>query len=176
MIEGEKVLICGLSKESSIKILKWVNDPELKQYTGTIFPVSEFEHENWIRNRAESKTDKLFLIKEKKSNIDIGTIGLKNIDYINSNAEIYISIGNNEFLSQNHSGGGKGYGTDAVLTFSNFCFDRLNLHKVYLKVFESNKRAIRCYEKAGFKIEGRLIEHHFTNGRYNDVFVMGKTR
>ncbi|MFR0818984.1 MAG: GNAT family N-acetyltransferase [Mediterraneibacter gnavus] len=75
------------------------------------------------------------------------------------------------------SGGGqKGFGSDAVITFTDFCFTRLNLHKVYLHVFESNKRAIRCYEKAGYKVEGRLVEHHFSNGKYEDVLVMGKTK
>lgn len=173
MIEGVKTVICGLTRESASEILKWVNDPVLKPYTGTLYPVSEFEHENWIKNRAESSTDKLFLIKDKESNTNIGTIGLKNIDYINSNAELYISIGNREFLSETF-GGHKGFGSDAVITFTCFCFTRLNLHKVYLHVFETNRRAIRCYEKAGYKVEGRLVEHHFSNGKYEDVLVMAK--
>ena len=176
MIEGTKTVICGLTREATPEILKWVNDPALKPYTGTLYPVSEFEHENWIKNRAESSTDKLFLIKDKESNTNLGTIGLKNIDYINSNAELYISIGNIKFLSENSGGGQKGFGSDAVITFTDFCFTRLNLHKVYLHVFESNKRAIRCYEKAGYKVEGRLVEHHFSNGKYEDVLVMGKTK
>ncbi len=50
----------------------------------------------------------------------------------------------------------------------------LGLHKVYLNVFESNLRARRCYEKAGFKTEGILNEHHFSKGEYENVLVMGK--
>lgn len=44
----------------------------------------------------------------------------------------------------------------------------------YLHVFESNKRAIRCYEKAGFFVEGTLFEHHFGQEKYENVLVMGK--
>ena len=105
MIEGKKTLICGLTKDCVSTILKWVNQPELKKYTGTIYPVSEFEHEEWIHHKAESSTDRLFLIKDKESGVDIGTIGLKNFDFINSNAELYVSIGNMDFLSENARGG-----------------------------------------------------------------------
>lgn len=56
----------------------------------------------------------------------------------------------------------------------NFCFQHLNLHRIYLHVFESNKRAIRCYEKAGFAIEGTLRDHHFAKGKYEDVLIMGR--
>lgn len=71
--------------------------------------------------------------------------------------------------------GRPGGGTDAVTTLTNFCFSHLNLHKVYLHVFESNKRAIRCYEKSGYKIEGKLKDHHFSKGRFEDVLIMGRT-
>ena len=103
MIEGTKTVICGLTREATPEILKWVNDPALKPYTGTLYPVSEFEHENWIKNRAESSTDKLFLIKDKESNTNLGTIGLKNIDYI-KNCILALEILN---FSPKISGGGK---------------------------------------------------------------------
>ena len=56
----------------------------------------------------------------------------------------------------------------------NYCFMHLNLHKVYLHVFESNLRAINCYKKAGFKIEGTLQDHHFSRGKYENVLIMGR--
>ena len=34
-------------------------------------------------------------------------------------------------------------------------------------------RAIRCYEKAGFRHEGRLREALFRHGSYHDILVMG---
>lgn len=166
MISGDKIKIKGLTKNSQEKIYAWVNDEELRKLTGTIYPISEFEHEEWIKNVATSKEYKVFMISEKEKNLDIGTIGLKNFDYLNSNVELFISIGNRSYLNG-------GYGTDAVRTMTKYVFNRLNLHKVYLKVFESNKRAIRCYEKVGFKKEGILKDHCFIEGKYENVIVMG---
>lgn len=172
MIEGTKVQLCAITKETVPKILAWVNKPELKQYTGTLFPVSDFEHERWIDKKTSSPSEKLFVIRDKESQTDIGTIGLKAIDYVSSNAELYISICESDYLCKNRGG----FGSDAVSALIDFCFNRMNLHKVYLQVFASNERAIRCYKKVGFEVEGRLSEHHFSNGKYEDVLFMSRLR
>lgn len=168
MITGEKVYLKGITKEDSAKIYNWVNQEKLRDYTGTIFPISEYEHEKWIVNQATSSDKKLFVICCLKSHREIGTIGLKAFDWINRNAELFISIGEMEEYTS------KGYGCDAVKTFVKYCFDKLNLHKVYLQVFESNVRAIKCYEKAGFQKEGVLREQHFSKGCYEDIIFMSK--
>ncbi len=128
MISGKKIVLKGLSKKDSPLIYKWVNCESTRNLTGTLFPISEYEHEKWIQDITHSKEKKIFSIYcEDKC---IGTIGIKNIDYINRNAELFISIGENV----------KGAGTDAVTTLVNYCFMHLNIHKIYLHVFESNKR------------------------------------
>jgi len=52
-------------------------------------------------------------------------------------------------------------------------FERLALHRVGLTVFSYNVRAIRAYEKAGFRIEGRLRDAIMRDGRYFDEVQMG---
>ncbi len=172
MISGEKTIIRGITKESSKDIYKWVNQEKLRLYTGTLYPVSEYEHDEWIKKQVSSNDRKLFLICDKETQHNIGTIGLKNFDYINKNVELFISIGEEKYIS---GGKYKGYGTDAVGIFVKYCFEHLNMHKIYLHVFESNERAIHCYEKVGFRKEGTLVEHHFQNGKYENVIIMGIT-
>ena len=164
MISGEKVIIRGLTKNDAKDIYNWVNQEDLRTLTGTLYPISEYEHQEWMQNVTTSQNKKLFLVADKQTGESLGTIGLKNFDYINRNVELFISLA--------VSGG---YGTDAVHTLVEYCFNHLNMHKVYLYVFESNTRAQRCYEKAGFKKEGILVDHHFSNGKYENVFVMGIT-
>ena len=53
-----------------------------------------------------------------------------------------------------------------------FGFDSLNFHRIYLRVFETNHRAIRSYEKVGFVLEGKMREAQFLNGSYVDVLFM----
>ena len=63
-----------------------------------------------------------------------------------------------------------------VRVLARWGFFELNLHRVQLKVYEDNARAIRAYEKAGFKIEGCLRQARFHEGGYHDTLVMGLLR
>ena len=163
MITGERVVLRGIKKEDFSDIYAWANKEENRPLTGTQYPVSEYEHERWIQSVITSGDVKLFLVLDKENEKKLGTIGLKNFDLTNRNVELFINLG--------ISGG---YGADAVRILTEYCFAHLNYHKVYLHVFDSNKRAIRCYEKAGFEKEGELIEHHFNNYHYENVLVMAK--
>jgi len=42
--------------------------------------------------------------------------------------------------------------------------------------YEYNQRAVRCYEKSGFKLEGRMRQAHFYDGKYHDELIMGVLR
>lgn len=99
MISGKLVQLRGITKQDAPLIYKWVNEEELMDLTGTLYPVSEYEHEKWIASVTCRQDMKLFAIYG--NDLCIGTIGLKNIDHINSNAELFISIG-----EQNIPGGG----------------------------------------------------------------------
>ncbi|MBP3626854.1 MAG: GNAT family N-acetyltransferase [Clostridia bacterium] len=162
MITGKKVIIKGISKELAGEIYNIVNKEDFRSLTGTLYPVSEYEHEEWIKRVTCNSEQKLFMVLCKETNCFLGTIGLKNFDHKNRNAELFISL---------DSPGG--YGADAVETLVEYCFKHLNLHKIYLKVFDYNKKAISCYEKAGFIREGILADQHFNDGHYTDVIIMG---
>jgi len=71
---------------------------------------------------------------------------------------------------------GKGYGTDALRVLIDFAFVRRNLRRLHLIVVASNERAIASYRKLGFVEEGRLREHAWVRGRYEDEVRMGLLR
>ena len=70
----------------------------------------------------------------------------------------------------------KGYGTEATTLLVRYAFETLNLNRVWLHVFEENARAVRAYEKAGFRREGLLRQDHYRDGRYHNTIVMGLLR
>jgi RimJ/RimL family protein N-acetyltransferase len=57
-----------------------------------------------------------------------------------------------------------------------FAFGELNLNRLTLDVFEYNPRAIRSYESAGFKHEGRGRGWLKRDGRRWDMVYMGILR
>lgn len=70
----------------------------------------------------------------------------------------------------------KGVGTEATRLVADYFFRRLNGYKLWLGVNAENVRAVRCYQKAGFKEEGRLRDELWINGKYVDAVRMSILR
>ena len=168
MLIGEKVVLRGLELYDAKELHKCVNDWEVRRYLGMFYPFSEIEEEEFVKSsweRRKKGTDFIFGICEKENGQLIGTIGLHKVDWKNRNAELGIAIWKKEYW-------GRGYGTDAIIALLKYAFHELNLHRVYLRVYNFNKRAIRCYEKAGFKKEGVMREAFWRNGEWHDTILM----
>jgi len=71
---------------------------------------------------------------------------------------------------------GRGIGTQAIRLLVEFGFVRRNLRRIHLQAIASNAAALRSYEKAGFVVEGRLREHAWVRGRYEDIVLMAILR
>ena len=99
----------------------------------------------------------------------IGELGLDVINWSGRDAFVGLGIGETEYWS-------KGYGTDVMNVLLRFAFTEINLRRVTLTVFEYNPRAIRSYEKAGFRHEGRKRLSLNREGRRYDELFMGILR
>ena len=98
----------------------------------------------------------------------IGEIELDHIAWRSGEAELKIDI----FDAKMHN---HGHGSDAVMTLLGHAFLKMNLSRVYLRVQASNTIALRCYEKAGFKKEGRLRRLIEANTE-EEIFLMGVSK
>jgi RimJ/RimL family protein N-acetyltransferase len=110
-----------------------------------------------------------FMIRSLEDDRLLGETGLDDVEWNHGESFVGISIGEKEFW-------GKGYGTDALQVLLQYAFNELNLHRVSLTVFEYNPRAIRSYEKVGFKIEGRERKFLERGGERWDMLYMGILR
>jgi len=169
VIKGDRVALGVLVKEDIDVLWYWVNDKEVTQYLSEnlFHKIHTREMEkNWLESILEGKEDTLtfaiLLLPEYRM---VGIISLSRINWINRNAELAIFIGAKELW-------GKGIGTEAIILLLVYAFNILDLKKVYLRVFEYNKRAIRCYEKVGFRRVGVLRKHRLRHGKYWDVIIM----
>jgi RimJ/RimL family protein N-acetyltransferase len=110
-----------------------------------------------------------FSIRTLEDDKLIGEIGLDVVNWPGRDAFVGLGIGETEYWS-------KGYGTDVMNVLLRFAFTEINLRRVSLGVFEYNPRAIRSYEKAGFRHEGRLRRLLNREGRRWDNLFMGILR
>jgi RimJ/RimL family protein N-acetyltransferase len=146
---------------------RWENDLELSVLTGDpVHPLSpegiDSLYERYSKNEPGHAS---FAIYERATLRPIGTIGLPNINHAHRTAELGIGIGE-------HDCWGKGYGTEATRLILDFAFTVLGLHNVMLRVFSYNERAIRSYQKVGFKEMGRRRQAQRIGGQAYDVVYM----
>jgi len=65
-----------------------------------------------------------------------------------------------------------GYGSDAIMLILDYGFNYLNLNNIMLRAIAFNKRAIRAYEKCGFKTFGVWKNSYYFEGKYHDEVYM----
>lgn len=94
----------------------------------------------------------------------IGIVRADEIDWVNRSMRVGVDI-----VPELRS---RGYGSKAFTLLKRFCFDYLNMHRVWLLVLETNQIAINLYEKQGFQSEGRYRSAIFRGGIYHDYRIM----
>ncbi|NPC92147.1 GNAT family N-acetyltransferase [Bacillus sp. WMMC1349] len=69
-----------------------------------------------------------------------------------------------------------GYGTEAIILWVDYLFAKLNIPRIGMTTWSGNKRMMKCAEKAGFTMEGRLRKVRYYNGVYYDSVRYGVLR
>jgi UDP-4-amino-4,6-dideoxy-N-acetyl-beta-L-altrosamine N-acetyltransferase len=134
--------ILKTNSEIQQKVRKWRNKKEIKRYMISQESISEKEHFEWLENLKENKRNKIWVIFV--DDISIGTVYLKNIDFKNKCSEWGFYIGEDSFR-------GKGFGKRILYKLSEKYFEGMKLDKLKTLVLKNNNRALRIYEKFGFR-------------------------
>jgi len=166
-MEGKLVRIRAYEKSDLDAVMAWVNDEEVIRNLAApmLFPLSRLAEENFVEANARGSGPEHTWAIETLAGDYLGGIGLMTVDWINRSAQVGIVIG-----SKLHWG--KGFGTDAMRVVLRFAFDKMNLHRVWLNVYDFNVRGIKSYEKCGFRREGVQREYRYLDGRYHDSLLM----
>lgn len=152
------------------KLISWIPNKEfLLQWGGPSYSMSLLEEQllNEIKTMSvENSKNIMFSAKLVSNNQMVGHIQLLGIDRKNMSARIgRVLVGEKEFR-------GKGIGLQMVNSILDIAFNEMNLHRIDLGVFDFNKSAIACYQKAGFIIEGKLRECRKIDGQYWSLLNM----
>ncbi|GGH77177.1 GNAT family N-acetyltransferase [Pullulanibacillus pueri] len=169
-LEGERVFLRPIEQEDLHEFyIKSLWDKEGRKLTGTQTVFSRMGVQKWFEAISidNSRIDLLICLQENDR--VIGDVAMLNIDHQNQRAIVRISIFEQAYL-------GRGYGTEAMGLLLVFGFDVLNLHRVGLDVYSFNSRAIKSYEKLGFKKEGIIRDELYYDGEFHDCIIMGLLR
>lgn len=66
---------------------------------------------------------------------------------------------------------GQGYGTEALKKWLGYCFEH-GLKKVFLETWSGNNAMLKCAEKCGFAVVGRIPNAHLVDGKEVDSLLL----
>jgi RimJ/RimL family protein N-acetyltransferase len=169
-IVGRRIVLRRHRAENLAVVSRWYRDPEVARLTRyQTRPMPREEVERFFQTRLLGPDSVAYAIHVRLTDRLIGLTTFSSLDPDNGSVLFHITLGESDIW-------GQGYGTEAASLMLAHAFERLGLHRVGLSVFSFNERAIRSYEKAGFRIEGRLRDAIARDGRYWDEIQMGALR
>lgn len=120
-------------------------------------------HEQWMNTKVKSGEVIQYIIEN--ANKPVGSVYYRDINNTNRSAEFGIFIGDDMAI-------GIGIGRVVTKSFLDFGFNKLNLHRISLRLLKENKRAYNLYKSVGFKEEGFFRDMVRIDGEYRDVIFM----
>jgi len=154
ILTGELVRLSAMDAEEAGKAFsRWGRDSEYIRLfnSNATRLVSANKEKQWIEKELEEQSinQHWFSIRKLDDNALLGEVDLYVHNWTARDTFVGIGLGERDFW-------GKGYGTDAMKVILRYAFTEINMKRVSLGVFEYNPRAIRSYEKTGFRHEGRI--------------------
>lgn len=165
-LSGEKIFLRFITlNDVNLNYLSWLQDEEVMYGIAT----SGYTLENlklYVEERLKSETTAFFAICDAITEKHIGNVKLDFHDSSTNVSELGLLIGDKNYW-------GKGVGFEACRLAMSYGFNKQNLRKIYLAVYENNPAARRLYEKLGYTLEGTLRKHIAYKGNYYDKYLMG---
>ena len=130
-----------LEEKDAPLMLEWMHDPSVVKYMQADFASKTIDDcVDFIKSAADRTTGIHFAVVDDNDEY-MGTVSLKHIT--DNDAEFAITV--------RKAAMGRGFSTFAMKEIIEYGFNTLNLNLIYWCVNPDNKRAVRFYDKNGYK-------------------------
>lgn len=160
---GQFISLRAITSNDAAMTLRW-RAASRARYLNT-GATTQQEQADWIA--ARPTTEYNFII-ELAGSTPVGMIALTHIDPINRNA-----IPGRFLIGEEKVVRGVPVAAEAISMVYALAFDELAMHRIHGTVAEDNHLMIKWQKYIGMREEGRLRDHYFINGRFQDAVCLG---
>ena len=162
--DDNEFFIGSLVYQDIQKLRELRNYPYIWKFLSNPFEVNELEQEKWFEKMSLDQTKQYFLIKSTQDEDIAGCVWYDEWDRTNSSCRIGIFIsGQYQKLK---------VATRVMEAFIGYLREDMNIHRIWLLVMDTNKPAIKLYNKLGFVKESVQHEAIYRGGKYHDYLMM----
>ena len=168
MILGKRIRLRAPSTADVPAWVTWLNDPEVTAHLSMPALIGQEDQLKWLqRMTGDPDHIRLFTVEylDQAEWVMVGHCNYQDIDWRNRNAEVGFFLGNKKYWD-------RGIGTETASLLLKFGFETMHLQRIWLRVYQTNKRAIHAYEKAGFVQEAVMRDARFKDGKYVSMVMM----
>jgi [ribosomal protein S5]-alanine N-acetyltransferase len=168
-LESGRLILRPYLESDAKAVQSLAGDRLISDTTTTIpHPYPDGAAEAWIASHGsayEQRREITFALELRSSGELIGAVSLLDLQARHARAEVGYWTGVPYW--------GRGYCTEAVGRLIPFAYEDLSVTKVVGRCLARNPASARVMVKAGFKSEGRLVQHTLKGGVYEDVLLFG---
>lgn len=168
--KGEYSII-PIRYEDRLDIMKWRNEQiyHLRQDKLLTKKNQDYYFKNVVAKLFNQEKPDQILFSYLKNNDCIGYGGLVHINWVDKNAEISFVM--NTSLEKESFNFHWNIYLNLVEQLS---FSELGFHKIFIYAFDLRPHLYKAIEAVNYKLEARLNEHCFFNGKFIDVLIYSK--
>lgn len=169
MIKGQLVGLRAVEHEDLPLLRDWRNITDFRKHFRESRELSLADQAAWFDSLQKTKhINFMFIIVDLKTNLPIGAAGLLYINWIIRSADFSFYIGDKEQYI-----GNDGRAKEAADLLINYGFNNLNLHKIWMELYEFDQQKIDFFTKGfNFKQDGLLRDNCFEDGRYWNSLII----
>ncbi|UII34722.1 GNAT family N-acetyltransferase [Fulvivirga ulvae] len=156
VIESEKIALIGTVETDLDFVTALETHPQNRSY------VMIYTKEQHLEVIASANEQHLIII-EKGTNEKVGFVILGGLNNQHNSLELRRIIIDKK---------GKGLGKETLQLIKKYCFEILQMNRLWLDVVDDNQKAIYIYASAGFKNEGLLREAVIFDDKYKNLKIM----
>lgn len=162
MIKGKLVGLRALEKEDLGLLRDWRNIASFRRNFREYRELNMVNQENWFTRVNASPNDFMFVIERLEDKTPLGACGLLYTNWIIRSSDFSFYIGHEDRYIDNI-----GYAEEAARLLIEYGFNNLNLHKIWMELYEFDHSKIDFFTKSlNFKQDGILRDNCFEDGRY----------
>ena len=169
MINGQHVGLRAVERSDLQNLKCWRNLPEFRKNFRESKELSSTDQDNWYQWLQDNhRNNFMFTIVDMQTNNPIGAAGLLYINWVIRSADFSFYIGHKKaYVDKSDSC------IEAISLLLKYGFGQLNLNKIWMEVYEYDKKKIEVFTKNfDFSIDGKLRNNCFHSGKYYDSYVI----
>ena len=161
----DKSMAIRAMEKSDLPIVQvWRNDDSIRRYFREYREFSLAQKEQWYESMIQNDKFEMFVMVSKADG-PVGVCGLTYIDWKNRHADLHFAIYKDQaWIDDKYSN----IFYPAVLEYA---FNSLGLNKVYVEVYENDKKKINFFTSKGFSLDAKLRNHYFHDGKFWDSYM-----